>query len=65
MNSAQALTPSHQAFLEAQQRRVGSLREELDRLYPEPRTVVLEIGCGHGHYLTAYAQQHPDSICIG
>ena len=24
-----------------------------------------EIGCGHGHFLTAYAQTHPDEVCIG
>lgn len=24
-----------------------------------------EIGCGHGHFLTGYAQTHPDEICIG
>jgi len=27
--------------------------------------LTLEIGCGHGHYLTAYAAAHPDSFCIG
>ena len=26
---------------------------------------VLEIGCGHGHFLTAYAQAHPDELCVG
>jgi tRNA (guanine-N7-)-methyltransferase len=29
------------------------------------RTFVLEIGCGHGHMLSAYAATHPDEICIG
>lgn len=27
--------------------------------------LTLEIGCGHGHYLTAYAAAHPASFCIG
>lgn len=27
--------------------------------------VVLEIGCGHGHFLTAYAAAHPDRTCVG
>jgi tRNA (guanine-N7-)-methyltransferase len=27
--------------------------------------ITLEIGCGHGHYLTAYAAAHPGSFCIG
>ena len=26
---------------------------------------IWEIGCGHGHFLTAYAQTHPDEVCIG
>src|ERR1035438_5971729 len=26
---------------------------------------VLEIGCGHGHFLTAYATAHPDELCVG
>lgn len=28
-------------------------------------TVTLEIGCGHGHFLTSYAQAHPKTTCIG
>jgi tRNA (guanine-N7-)-methyltransferase len=27
--------------------------------------VTLEIGCGHGHFLTSYADQHPSAFCIG
>jgi tRNA (guanine-N7-)-methyltransferase len=26
---------------------------------------VWEIGCGHGHFLTAYAHDHPDRLCVG
>jgi tRNA (guanine-N7-)-methyltransferase len=26
---------------------------------------VLEIGCGNGHFLTAYAAAHPEDFCIG
>ena len=26
---------------------------------------VLEIGSGHGHFLTAYAGQYPDRLCVG
>jgi tRNA (guanine-N7-)-methyltransferase len=28
-------------------------------------TCVLEIGCGHGHFLTAYAAAHLDKTCLG
>ena len=24
-----------------------------------------ELGCGHGHFLTAYAQKHPEKLCVG
>lgn len=26
---------------------------------------VLEIGCGHGHFLTAYATENPEQTCVG
>jgi tRNA (guanine-N7-)-methyltransferase len=29
------------------------------------KEIVWEIGCGHGHFLTAYAATHPDRICVG
>ncbi|MDR1283585.1 MAG: methyltransferase domain-containing protein [Opitutaceae bacterium] len=32
---------------------------------PARRGVTLEIGCGHGHFLTAYAAAHPEEFCIG
>lgn len=32
----------------------------------DPQThLTWEIGCGHGHFLTAYARAHPDELCIG
>ncbi len=27
--------------------------------------LTLEIGCGHGHYLSAYAAAHPTEFCVG
>ncbi len=42
-----------------------SLRAELAGFLPETARIVLEVGCGHGHFLTAYAQAHPDRTCIG
>lgn len=35
------------------------------QLLPAPGAHVLEIGSGHGHFLTAYAQQHPERLCVG
>ena len=43
-------------------RRVSERVEELQRtlraLFPSEKSVVLEVGCGHGHFLTAYATAH-------
>lgn len=44
-------------------------KEKLARYCGEVLTkqtnITLEVGCGHGHFLTAYAQAHPDECCIG
>ena len=46
--------------------RLAALQAELVQLWPiSPRTLTLEIGCGHGHFLTAYAAAHPDETCLG
>lgn len=46
--------------------RLAELRAGLDALWPIwPPSVTLEIGCGHGHFLNAYAQAHPEEFCLG
>lgn len=57
-----AHTAEHLARL-AQRR--DALRVELAVLFPAPAPFVWEVGCGHGHFLTAYAQAHPQQLCIG
>lgn len=47
------------------QRRLAELRERLGPLLQTKLPLTLEVGCGHGHYLTGYAQSHPDKFCIG
>jgi tRNA (guanine-N7-)-methyltransferase len=34
-------------------------------LFPRPTALVLELGCGHGHFLAAYAAAHPATPCLG
>lgn len=34
-------------------------------MLPASGQFVLEVGAGHGHFLTAYAGAHPDRVCIG
>jgi tRNA (guanine-N7-)-methyltransferase len=31
----------------------------------QDRPLVWELGCGHGHFLNAYAAAHPERLCIG
>lgn len=42
-----------------------SLRSTLAKLVAAERPLVWEAGCGHGHFLTAYAAAHPEQDCIG
>lgn len=54
--------PHYASILEA---RRAELREQLTALLAARRRFVLEVGCGHGHFLTAYAAAHPSVICVG
>ena len=45
--------------------RLQELEETTRNLFLGLKTCVLEIGCGHGHLLTAYAEAHPEKTCIG
>lgn len=58
-------SPSHRVYLERRSIRVDRLREALETAFPEGTQVTLEIGCGHGHYLSAYAARHPEAWCLG
>lgn len=45
--------------------RRAALKETCATLVPVGKPAVLEIGCGHGHFLAAYAAAHPDTFCLG
>jgi len=45
--------------------RIADLRASLAPLLQTRLPLTLEIGCGHGHYLTGYAEAHPERFCIG
>lgn len=45
--------------------RLAAIRTQLAPLLPTTRQITLEIGSGHGHFLTAYAEAHPERLCIG
>lgn len=50
------------AILEERRR---ALRAELDAALGSNSEFVCEIGCGHGHFLTAYAEENPNRLCLG
>jgi tRNA (guanine-N7-)-methyltransferase len=52
-------------FLAAIQERKTKLQTSLAELFPRPQKFVCEFGCGHGHFLVAYAQAHPATLCLG
>lgn len=55
----------NQLFEEHIRKRQVSLKETCEKLLAGHSNIVLEIGCGHGHFLNAYAERFPSSFCIG
>ena len=48
------------------ERRRAAVRDFAADLSCRPdQELVWEVGCGHGHFLNAYAEANPDQICIG
>jgi tRNA (guanine-N7-)-methyltransferase len=45
--------------------RLAELRERLAPLLKTHLPITLEVGSGHGHFLTAYGQANPKKFCIG
>ncbi len=45
--------------------RKSGLAEGLRGIFTVDTHCVLEVGCGHGHFLNAYAEAHPDVMCVG
>jgi tRNA (guanine-N7-)-methyltransferase len=46
--------------------RLDTLRSTLAAALPAPLPpLLLEIGCGNGHFLVAYATAHPAELCVG
>lgn len=52
-------------YLARVEKRQQELRDSLQALFTHPAELTFEVGCGHGHFLAAYAQAHPDNICLG
>ncbi len=60
--------PTSEGYLKEVQKRKDRQSSLLDRYQPVMESLdqgVLEIGCGHGHWLTSYASQNFDQCCVG
>lgn len=58
-------TPKYLSIID---KRRSELLAQLEPILSTARgndSIVWEVGCGHGHFLTAYASAHPDRTCIG
>ena len=57
------ITPRYAALIEERRRRLSA---DLAAIFPRGEgTFHCEIGCGHGHFLTAFATANPTATCIG
>ena len=54
-----------EAYVNLLEDRRRQLLDELKPILAGKSEFVCEIGCGHGHFLTAYATAHPDRACLG
>jgi len=45
--------------------RIAALRQECAKLFGTNKRVSFEIGCGKGHWLSAYAAANPSELCVG
>lgn len=51
--------------LSIRQSRLTDLRSRLAAALADcERPITLEIGCGHGHFMAAYAAAHPEEVCV-
>ena len=60
-----SLPRARTGYLAELQRRRDILRAQLEAILSPGRAFTWELGCGHGHFLAAYAQAHPEKLCIG
>lgn len=58
----QPISAEAAAIIENRRREVTAIMAEIASEHP---VITLELGCGHGHFLTAYAEAHPDHYCVG
>lgn len=57
---------SKRAWLAAERaKRISAIQDSLLEFLGDTRQFTLEIGCGHGRWLSSYADMHRDEPCVG
>lgn len=51
--------------IERRNERIAAIREATAPIFEKSKTITFEIGCGKGHYLSAYAAAFPEETCVG
>ncbi len=59
------ISQAHARELEKQQQRKEALRVVCGTAFAGCSSLFFEAGCGHGHWLTSYAEAHPEQVCVG
>ena len=59
------ITEAHARELEKQRQRKAELKAECEAALVGIDRILFEAGCGHGHWLTSYAEEHLDQCCMG
>ena len=61
----QPKSESHAREMAKQAKRKAALKGDLEDALDGVDRIVFEAGCGHGHWLTHYAEAHPGQTCVG
>jgi tRNA (guanine-N7-)-methyltransferase len=63
--SGGSICSGSEAYRALTARRIEELQRELATIFNAADNFTWEVGSGHGHFLTAYAQAYPSKLCIG
>lgn len=59
------ISEAHERELAKQALRKQELKAALQDDLAGCERILFEAGCGHGHWLTGYAEAHPNTFCVG
>lgn len=68
MDNTDAIPSMPEGYLKELKRaeaRKADISQQIQEWFPSEAKILFEAGCGHGHWLTSYAMEHPEQICLG